>query len=66
MLYIVNEKEPYASKQAISLNLVGTDKIVISDRFKHSNIGSKYFIKNFGYGFHKCKHKIALELSTIC
>ena len=44
MLYIVNEKEPYASKQAISFNLVGTDKIVISDRFKHSNIGSKYFI----------------------
>ena len=44
MLYKVNEKEPYASKQAISLNLVGTDKIVISDRFKHSNIGSKYSI----------------------
>ena len=41
---VVNKKEFYASKQVIALNLVGTDKIVISDKFKHSNNGSKYFI----------------------
>ena len=40
----VNKKEFCASKQAIDLNLVDTDKIVISDKFKHSDNGSKYFI----------------------
>ena len=38
---IVNKKEFHASKQAIALNLAGTDKIVISDRFRYSNNGSK-------------------------
>ena len=37
-------KEFHASKQAIALNLVDTDKIVISDRSRHSDNGSKYFI----------------------
>ena len=41
---VVNEKEFHASKQAIALNLVHTGKIVISDKFKHSDNGSKYFI----------------------
>ena len=41
---VVNKKEFCASKQVIALNLVDTDKIVISDKFKHSNNGSKYFI----------------------
>ena len=41
---VVNKKEFYAFKQVIALNLVDTDKIVISDKFKHSNNGSKYFI----------------------
>ena len=41
---IVNKKEFHASKHAIALNLVDTDKIVISDRFRHSDNGSKYFI----------------------
>ena len=40
----VNKKEFYASKQAIGLNLVNTNKIVLSDKFKHSDNGSKYFI----------------------
>ena len=33
---IINKKELHASKQSIALNLVDTDKIVISDRFKHN------------------------------
>ena len=41
---IVNKKEFHASKQAIALNLLDTDKIVISDRFRNSDNGSKYFI----------------------
>ena len=41
---VVNEKEFHASKQAIALNLVNTNKIVVSDKFKHSDDGFKYFI----------------------
>ena len=41
---VFNKKEFHASKQAISLNLVDTDKIVVSEKFKHSDNGSKYFI----------------------
>ena len=41
---VVNKKELHPSKQAIALYLVDTDKIVISDKFKHSDNGSKYFI----------------------
>ena len=41
---VVNKKEFRASKQAITLNLVDTDKIVVSDKFKYSDDGSKYFI----------------------
>ena len=37
---VVNKKEFHASKQAIALNLVNTNKIVTSDKFKHS----KHFI----------------------
>ena len=40
---IVNKKEFHASKQAIALNLVGKEKIVVSDKFKYSDNGSKYF-----------------------
>ena len=39
-----NKKEFNASKQAITLNLVNTNKIVVSDKFKHSDDGFKYFI----------------------
>ena len=41
---VVNKKEFHASKQAIALNLVYTNKIVISDKFKHSDHRSKLFI----------------------
>ena len=40
----INKKEFHISKQAIDLDLVDTGKIVVSDRFKHSEEGFKYFI----------------------
>ena len=39
-----NKKQFYKSKQAIDLDSVDTDKIVVSDKFKHSEEGFKYFI----------------------
>ena len=39
---VVNKKEFHTFKQAIALNLVDINKIVISDKFKHK--GFKYFI----------------------
>ena len=38
------DKEFYASKQAIALNLVNTNKIVVFYRVKHSDDGFKYLI----------------------
>ena len=40
----VNKTEFRRSKKAIELDLIDTGKIVVSDRFKHSEEGSKYFI----------------------
>ena len=40
----VNRTEFHESKQPIDLNLVDTDKIVISDKFKRSDDGFKCFI----------------------
>ena len=40
----VNKKYIYASKQAIPLNLVNTNNIVISYKVKQSNDTYKYFI----------------------
>ena len=40
----MNKKEFYKSKQTIDLDSVNTDKIVVSDKFKHSEGGYKYFI----------------------
>ena len=40
----VNKIKFHACKQANALNLVDTDKIVVSDKFKYSDSGSKYFI----------------------
>ena len=40
----VNKKKFYRSKKAIDLDLVDAGKIVVSDRFKHSEEGSKFFI----------------------
>ena len=42
----VNKKEFHKSKQAIELDLVDTGKIVVSDRFRHSEEGFKYFYEN--------------------
>ena len=41
---VVNKKEFHASKQAIDLIIVDTNKIVISGKFKHSDNGFKHFI----------------------
>ena len=40
----INKKELHKSKQAIDLDSVTTDEIVVSDKFKHSEEGFKYFI----------------------
>ena len=39
----VNRKEFHKSKQPINLDLVNADQIVVSDKFKHSDEGFKYF-----------------------
>ena len=41
---VVNKKEFYSSKQAIPLDSVNTNNIVVSYRIKHNDDGSKYFI----------------------
>ena len=38
---VVNKKESHASKQPVALSLVDTEKIVLSDKFKYSDNGSK-------------------------
>ena len=40
----VNKKEFHKSKQPIDLMSVNVDQIVVSDKFKHSDEGYKYFI----------------------
>ena len=40
----INKKEFHKSKQAIDLDPVDTNKIVVSDKFRHSEEGFKYFI----------------------
>ena len=40
----VNKKEFHAFKQAIILNFAGTNKIFVSDKFKHSDDTFKYLI----------------------
>ena len=40
----VNKKEFHKSKQPIDLMSVNVDKIVVSDKFKHSDECFKYFI----------------------
>ena len=39
----VNKKEFHKSKQPIELISVNVDQIVVSDKFKHSDEGYKYF-----------------------
>ena len=40
----LNKKEFRKSKQAIDLSLVNVDQIVVSDKFKYSDEGFKYFV----------------------
>ena len=40
----VNKKEFHKSGQPINLDLIKVDQIVISDKFRHSDDGFKYFI----------------------
>ena len=40
----LNKKELRKSKQPTDLKSVNVDQIVVSDRFKHSDEGCKYFI----------------------
>ena len=40
----LNKKEFHKSKQPINLDLINADQIVISDKFKHSDDGFRYFI----------------------
>ena len=40
----VNKTEFHKSKQPIDLDLVNVNQIVVSDKFKHSDEGFKYFI----------------------
>ena len=40
----VNKKEFHKYKEPINLDLINVDQIVISDKFKHSDGGFKYFI----------------------
>ena len=40
----VNKKEFHRSKQPIDLDLVNVDQIVVSNKFKYSDGGFKYFI----------------------
>ena len=44
----INKKEFHKSKQAIDLDSVDTDKIVVSDKFRLSEESHKYFI-----GYHE-------------
>ena len=40
----LNKKELHKSKQPIDLKSVNIDQIVVSDKFRHSDEGLKYFI----------------------
>ena len=46
----IDKKEVYKSKQPIDLNLVDINKIVVSDKFKHTDDGFKHFIGYQGDG----------------
>ena len=40
----VNKQEFHKSRQPINVDLVNSDQIVVSGKFKHSDDGFKYFI----------------------
>ena len=39
----VTKKEFYKSKQPVNLDLINADQIIVSDKFKYSDDGFKYF-----------------------
>ena len=41
---LIHKKEFHAFKEVFVLNLVNTGKTIVSDKFKHSDDGFKYFI----------------------
>ena len=55
----LNEKEFHGSKQPTALNLVNVNQILISDKFKHSDKGFKYFI---GYQNHDISRPLCIIL----
>ena len=42
---VVNKKKFHASKEGIALDLVESSRILVSDKFKHSEDGFKHFIR---------------------
>ena len=58
----LNKKEFHKSKQPINLDLVKVDQMVISDKFKHSDDGFKYFI---GYKEGEIVKPLCIILSQI-
>ena len=59
----VNKKEFHKSKQAINLDLVNVNQIVISDKFKHNYDDFKYFI---GYKEGEIVKPFCFILSQMC
>ena len=41
---VINKKDFHASKEGIALDLVESSRILVSDKFKHSEDGFKHFI----------------------
>ena len=41
---VVNKKDFHSSKEAVALDCVESIRILVSDKFKHSENGSKFFI----------------------
>ena len=58
----INKKEFHKSKQAIDLDTVTLDKIVVSDKFKHSEEGYKYYI---GYQENEIVRPLCITLPQI-
>ena len=58
----VNKKEFHKSKQVIDLDSAAIDKIVVSDKFRHSEEGYKYFI---GYQENEIIKPLCIILSQI-
>ena len=58
----INKKEFHKSKQAIDLDSITTDKIVVSDKFRLSGDGYKYFI---GYQEDKIVKPLCIILSQM-